>query len=121
MPTVTETDLQHHHWLLTKIDGKTVQETPHHKVASIEIGEKMSANGFAGCNGYFGQAELQDGKLRVKDMGMTRKMCAPDKMKTEQIMGSVLGQWSDITLTKEGMILKGQQHTLEFTLRDWVY
>ncbi len=117
---ITPTDLQHHNWVLAKIDGEAITLPAEAKVPSIEVGEKMSANGFAGCNSYFGQAELKDGKFRVEGMGMTMMMCPDASMVTEQAVSDTLSQWSDITLTKESLILKGVEHELTFTLRDWV-
>jgi len=119
-PEVTKTDLEHHHWVLAKIDGNDYQIPEQGKAPSIEVGEKMTANGYAGCNNYFGQAELKDGKFRVNGMGMTMMMCPDSMMATEQVVAGTLSEWSDITLTKDAMILKGNEHELTFTLRDWV-
>ncbi|RYU71158.1 META domain-containing protein [Aliivibrio finisterrensis] len=114
--------LQHHNWQLTQVDGKDVTVSEEEMEAPrLEIGEKMTANGNAGCNNFFGQAELNaEGQFRIEKMGMTMKMCMGDVMTTEQVMSSTLSTWSDITLTKENLILKGQDHELTFTLRDWV-
>ena len=48
------------------------------------------------------------------------KMCMDDQMKIEQAMSETLTEWSDITLTKEGLMLKNDDHELTFQLRDWV-
>ncbi len=113
--------LQHHNWQLTQVDGKDIATPEKMEAPRLEIGEKMTANGNAGCNNFFGQAELnEEGQFRIEKMGMTMKMCMGDVMTTEQVVSSTLSTWSDITLTKEGLILKGQEHELTFTLRDWV-
>ena len=113
--------LQHHNWQLTQVDGKDVVSEEKVEAPRLEIGEKMTANGNAGCNNFFGQGELnEEGQFRIEKMGMTMKMCMGDVMTTEQVMSSTLSTWSDITLTKENLILKGQEHELTFTLRDWV-
>ncbi|OCH40895.1 META domain-containing protein [Aliivibrio fischeri] len=113
--------LQHHNWQLTQVDGKDIATPEKMEAPRLEIGEKMTANGNAGCNNFFGQAELnEEGQFRIEKMGMTMKMCMGDVMTTEQAVSSTLSTWSDITLTKEGLILKGQEHELTFTLRDWV-
>lgn len=118
--SVTTQDLQHHHWVLSEIDGKAVNVMEHFEAPDIEIGEHMKANGNAGCNRYFGQAELKDGQFRIEKMGMTMKMCPDEPMELERTMTNVLTDWSDISLTKESLILKSDQHELTFTLRDWV-
>lgn len=48
------------------------------------------------------------------------KMCMEDQMKIENAMTQTLSNWSDITLTKDGLVLKSADHELTFTLRDWV-
>ena len=119
--TVSADMLQHHNWQLTEVDGNAVATPEKMEAPRLEIGEKMTANGNAGCNNFFGQAELnKGGQFRIEKMGMTMKMCMGDAMTTEQAMSSTLSSWSDITLTKENLILKGQDHELTFTLRDWV-
>ncbi|WGY47151.1 MULTISPECIES: META domain-containing protein [unclassified Vibrio] len=116
---ISEQDLQHHNWQLTQIDGQAVKQGDRHQVPRLEIGEKMMASGNAGCNNFFGKAELKDNRLRIEKMGMTMKMCIGDIMDTEQAVSQSLQEWNDITLTKQSMILKNDVHTLTFTLSDW--
>ncbi|MFB1093312.1 META domain-containing protein [Vibrio diabolicus] len=117
---ITAQDLQHHNWELVQIDGKNIELKERQQAPRLEIGENLTANGNAGCNNFFGQAELKNNKLRIEKMGMTMKMCMDDQMKIEQAMSETLTEWSDITLTKEGLMLKNDDHELTFQLRDWV-
>ncbi|MCC3856541.1 META domain-containing protein [Vibrio parahaemolyticus] len=117
---ITAQDLQHHNWELVQVDGKNIVLDENQKAARLEIGENLTANGNAGCNNFFGQAELKNNQLRIKKMGMTMKMCMEDQMKIENAMTQTLSNWSDITLTKDGLVLKNADHELTFTLRDWV-
>lgn len=117
---ITAQDLQHHNWELVQVDGKNIVLDEHQKAARLEIGENLTANGNAGCNNFFGQAELKNNQLRIEKMGMTMKMCMEDQMKVENAMTQTLSNWSDITLTKDGLVLKSADHELTFTLRDWV-
>ncbi|MBT0033827.1 META domain-containing protein [Vibrio alginolyticus] len=117
---ITAQDLQHHNWELVQVDGKNIVLDEHQKAARLEIGENLTANGNAGCNNFFGQAELKNNQLRIEKMGMTMKMCIEDQMKIENAMTQTLSNWSDITLTKDGLVLKSADHELTFTLRDWV-
>lgn len=117
---ITAQDLQHHNWELVQIDGKNIELKERQQAPRLEIGENLTANGNAGCNNFFGQAELKNNQLRIKKMGMTMKMCMDDQMKIEQAMSETLTEWSDITLTKEGLMLKNDDHELTFQLRDWV-
>ncbi|HHF2994028.1 TPA: META domain-containing protein [Vibrio diabolicus] len=117
---ITAQDLQHHNWELVQIDGKNIELKERQQAPRLEIGENLTANGNAGCNNFFGQAELKNNQLRIEKMGMTMKMCIDDQMKIEQAMSETLTEWSDITLTKEGLMLKNDDHELTFQLRDWV-
>ncbi len=116
---ITAQDLQHHNWQLVQIDGKNIA-AGERQAPRLEIGENLTANGNAGCNNFFGQAELKDNQLRIEKMGMTMKMCMEDQMKIEKVMSETLSDWSDITLTNEGLVLKNADHELTFELRDWV-
>ncbi|MBE3684211.1 META domain-containing protein [Vibrio parahaemolyticus] len=117
---ITAQDLQHHNWELVQVDGKNIVLDENQKAARLEIGENLTANGNAGCNNFFGQVELKNNQLRIEKMGMTMKMCMEDQMKIENAMTQTLSNWSDITLTKDGLVLKNADHELTFTLRDWV-
>ena len=116
---ITAQDLQHHNWQLVQIDGKNIA-AEERQAPRLEIGENLTANGNAGCNNFFGQAELKDNQLRIEKMGMTMKMCMEDQMKIEKVMSETFSDWSDITLTNEGLVLKNANHELTFELRDWV-
>ncbi|AXB31171.1 META domain-containing protein [Vibrio campbellii] len=116
---ITAQDLQHHNWQLVQIDGKNIA-AEERQAPRLEIGENLTANGNAGCNNFFGQAELKDNQLRIEKMGMTMKMCMEDQMKIEKVMSETLSDWSDITLTNEGLVLTNADHELTFELRDWV-
>ncbi|AIU66445.1 heat shock protein HslJ [Vibrio coralliilyticus] len=116
---ITVKDLQHHNWELVSIDGKEVKAEGHQKRPRLELGENMMANGNAGCNNFFGQAELKDNQFRIEKMGMTMKMCMGDAMDLEQSFSKTLAEWSDMSLTNEGMVLKNDLHTLTFKLSDW--
>ncbi|KLN63265.1 META domain-containing protein [Vibrio sp. VPAP30] len=116
---ITAQDLQHHNWELVSIDGEDIMLEGRQNPPRLEIGEKMTANGNAGCNNFFGQAELKDNQFRIEKMGMTMKMCVGDIMDIEQAFGQTLSDWSDMTLTQDSMVLKNDVHTLTFKLNDW--
>lgn len=117
---VTADDLQHHNWQLTHIDGQEWVKSEHYDAPRLEIGEKMMASGNAGCNNFFGQAELKNNQFRIEKMGMTMKMCIGDVMDTEQAVSQSLSDWNDVTVSENTLTLKNDVHTLTFTLSDWV-
>ncbi len=119
---VKPTDLQHHHWVLAKIDGKDVVKAENGAQADLEIGENLNSHGNAGCNGFRGVAEInpENGQFRIEKMAMTMKMCMGDAMTTERAVSSTLSAWSTIDLQKDTLTLSNDQHTLTYTLSDWV-
>lgn len=117
---LTAENLQHRNWQLTHIDGKEWVKNEHYSAPRLEIGEKMMATGNAGCNNFFGQAELKNNQFRIEKMGMTMKMCIGEVMDTEQAISQSLSDWNDISLAEKTLTLKNDVHTLTFTLRDWI-
>ena len=111
--------LQHHHWVLEKIDGLPLLAEKG-KAPDLEIGEQLRANGSAGCNRYFGQVELQGSQLRIKQMASTMMLCPAPQQDWERAMTSTLSDWSEVTLGEQQLLLKGPQHELQFKLQDWV-
>ncbi|UZE94887.1 META domain-containing protein [Alkalimarinus alittae] len=118
---VTVKSLQHHNWELTHVDGNTITYPEKTQKPRLEIGENFTANGLAGCNNFFGQAELNEsGEFRIDKMAITKKMCSPSEMGIEQVMAETLSSWSQIILTPENLTLKGENHELRLKLRDWM-
>lgn len=111
--------LQHHHWVLEKIDGVPLPAEKG-QAPDLEIGEHLRANGSAGCNRYFGQVEVQGTQLRIKQMASTMMFCPPPRQDWERAMTSTLSEWSEATLSEQQLRLKGPQHELQFKLQDWV-
>ena len=116
---LTAQSLQHHHWVLEKIDGLPLL-AERGTAPDLEIGEHLRANGSAGCNRYFGQVELQDSQLRIKQMASTMMLCQSPQQDWERAMTSTLSDWSEVTLGEQQLLLKGPQHELQFKLQDWV-
>lgn len=111
--------LQHHHWVLEKIDGAPLPAEKG-QAPDLEIGEHLRANGSAGCNRYFGQVEVQGTQLRIKQMASTMMFCPAPQQDWERAMTSTLSEWSEATLSEQQLRLKGPQHELQFKLQDWV-
>ena len=111
--------LQHHHWVLEKIDGAPLPAEKG-QAPDLEIGEHLRANGSAGCNRYFGQVEVQGTQLRIKQMASTMMFCPPPRQDWERAMTSTLSEWSEANLSEQQLRLKGPQHELQFKLQDWV-
>ncbi|WP_177208002.1 META domain-containing protein [Pseudoalteromonas denitrificans] len=110
--TVDGDQLKHQNFKLHTIDKKAVETI---KVVNIEFIEAMRTNGFAGCNRFFGQAIIEEGKFKVDKIGMTRKSCGTDINKIETDIIDTLSTWSDITLENDILTIKGK-HELMFKI-----
>lgn len=118
--TFVRQDLQHHHWVLSKLDGKPV-EAPRDNPPDFEIGEHFTVNGIAGCNRYFGQGHLKNDTLWVTSLGSTEMACQPPLDAIEQAVLTTLTEGARLSGSSQTLILQGKQHRLEYTLRDWVF
>ncbi|UJF18116.1 META domain-containing protein [Vibrio sp. SS-MA-C1-2] len=117
---LTAENLQHHNWVLVKINDNKFKVPENFEVPNIEINEKLTTTGRAGCNNFFGQIEVKGDQLRIDGMGMTRMMCIGNIVDIENAVTATLSDWSDVTLTKEQLILKGDKYTLTYVLRDYM-
>lgn len=102
-------------WVLTKVDGKEVHITEPRVTPNIAIDSDLTVAGFGGCNRFFGQAEIDGNKFRVKAMGSTKMACIQDDQATiESVMTKSLQQWSNASLENEMLTLTSEQHILTF-------
>lgn len=60
-------------WELTAIDGRPVAAGP---APTLAIDAAGGVSGDAGCNRYFGSAEVDDGAAAFASLGATRRACA---------------------------------------------
>lgn len=108
---VNATDITGYKWQLVSVDGETV--TPlGKKTPQLQLDESLKANGVAGCNNFFGQAQWQDGQLKIDKMGMTMMMCPAGLDKVEQKVSATLTEWSQVSLEGNQLTLTGSEHTL---------
>lgn len=119
-PRLAQQELQHHHWVLDRLDGQPVASGPNNK-SDIEIGEHFTVNGIAGCNRYFGQGHLEQGRFWVSSLGSTAMACQPQVDLIERAVLATLTEGATLSGPPQTLILQGKRHRLEYKLRDWVY
>ena len=71
----------------------------------LRFGEGMRVNGFAGCNQFFGQGMVSDGRFRIEQLGMTRKLCTAEINQLEQQLFAMLTADSVMTLKQDILTL----------------
>ncbi|PSW05672.1 META domain-containing protein [Photobacterium lipolyticum] len=114
----TEGDLVNNNWVLTQVDNKAIELPEPFKAPNLELTTDMSANGHSGCNRYFGQAELNDGQLRIEKMGMTMMACPAPAMEMEKNLTQTLTNWSEAKISGSVLTLTNTNHTLTFKRTD---
>lgn len=116
---VVESDLLHHHFVLQSVDGLAA-DAKQGSGPNIEFGEKMHLSG-AMCNRFFGQGQLENGVLTVKNLASTRMMCAdPQLNQWDQTLNAVLANGAEVSLNGQQLTLSGGDHLLVYRLKDWV-
>lgn len=103
-------------WQLIKVDNEAVTAMGN-KVPGLMVQDDLKVNGVAGCNNFFGQAEFEQGKIRIEQMGMTMMMCPPPLDKVEQQVSATFANWSPVTVSGDTMIIQGEDHTLTYQLK----
>lgn len=125
-PAVTMEQLAHHRWVLKTIDGEPVAGNKlgaHGKglVPELDFGERPHVAGYAGCNRFKGQAELDDeGRFRVQHLATTMMMCPAASMALERRYTQLLGDWSQVQLRDNQLLLSQGGQQWVFSLFDWV-
>lgn len=115
--TVSVEDITGQKWQLVSVDGESI--TPlGNKIPQLQLDTSLKANGVAGCNNFFGQAQWQDGQLKIENMGMTMMMCPEGLDQIEQKVSATLSQWSAASLEGNQLTLTGNEHTLIYQYED---
>jgi heat shock protein HslJ len=112
--TLTEQDLQTPRWSLVEIDGEGLNLAEHKKAPSLSVDEHMMATGRAGCNNYFGEAQLKGTKFRIFNLSSTMKLCLKNEMEVDNIVSQTLSDWSELEIDKGTLTLTTTQHVLTF-------
>ncbi|KWW08636.1 heat shock protein HslJ [Escherichia fergusonii] len=115
---VNRDQLQHHRFVLESVNGKPV--TGETTQPELSFGENMTVSGSM-CNHFTGKGKLSDGELRVKDLAMTRKMCANSQLnELDKTISQMLSNGAQVDLTANQLTLATAEHTLMFKLADLV-
>ena len=111
--------LENTSWKLTDISGEKIitkningKETG---IITLDIaGDRISGSG--GVNKYFGSYTVDDGIIKMSNVGSTKMMGPEDLMKVEEKYFSILQDITNVELKDENtLILKTDSDTLTFT------
>lgn len=114
---VVDSELMHHHWNLSAINGVAINSNIK---SDLEIAEHLTINGLAGCNRFFGSASVENKRLVADPLASTKMACSPAEQKVEQAVLETLGKGATINNKGAELELVGEQYTLTYTLADWM-
>lgn len=116
--SVNSDQLQHHRFVLQSVNGKPFPASKN--PPELSFGEKMTVSGKM-CNRFSGEGKLSDGELKVKEMAMTRMMCAdPQLNELDNTISTMLRKGAQVDLTANQLTLATAEHTLTYKLSDLV-
>lgn len=116
-PEVVNSELQHHHWNLSAINGVAIDS----RIKSdLEIAEHLTINGLAGCNRFFGSAKIEKNRLLAEPLASTMMACSPAEQTVEHAVLETLGKGAKINNKGSELELVGDKYTLSYTLADWM-
>ncbi len=119
---VTHGDLQHHRWVLERINGEALAtDELDGQVPELDFGEQMQVSGNSGCNQFGGVAALREMFFLIEQMISTQRFCAPPQNELELKVQTLLGSESTISLDQQkNLTLDAGETVLFFRLKDWV-
>ncbi|WP_406670067.1 heat shock protein HslJ [Raoultella terrigena] len=110
--------LQHHRFVLTSVNGQALKEGS--KPLELSFGEKTFVSGNM-CNRFSGEGKVSDGELKVKELAMTRMLCAdPQLNELDATLGKMLRDGAQVDLTENQLTLATADRTLVYKLADLV-
>ncbi|HEU0196259.1 MAG TPA: META domain-containing protein [Nevskiaceae bacterium] len=110
-PIPLAAELQHH-WQLTGMDGAPVKTTLD---SEITFGSDLKVSGRAGCNQFFGHAELHQTTLTAQPLGVTMMACAPAAQKIESAVLDTLNHGATASVRGNQLRLVGRDHDLVYS------
>lgn len=110
--------LMHHRFILTEVDGKTIQNKQ--TTPSISFGEKMFISASM-CNDFNGFGNINNAKITVKDLNKTELECVDEDLsKWDPLIKQMLTDGATVTLKNNQLVLIQGHYKLVYTLRDYM-
>ena len=114
--SVSAKQLAQQHFILDTVNGQAV--TPGDHPAEIGFDDDMQVSGSM-CNRFTGKGKLSDGTLTVKELAMTRMVCAdPQRNALDTTIGAMLREGAQVDLTDNQLTLTTADQTLIYKRQD---
>ena len=116
---VTPSQLQHHHWVLARIDGAELEIKDADSLPDLAIGEQMQVSGNSECNNFRGAASLADHQFKIEQMASTQRLHTPARNEIERTVTALLSSASSASLdANRNLTSANGEHDLHWTLAD---
>ena len=115
--SIKEQDLMHHHYVLMENNGLSL---PVFKNADLEFGENMIMIGKM-CNEFSAQTRLENNMIKGQIINMTNNKCQNKQLDLlDNVIKKLIIDGSNIQLIDTKLVLKNNQDTLIFQLKDYM-
>lgn len=110
---LNEQQLLNHYFVLSEVDGKPVEQRAGIR-PGISFAPGLKVSGVM-CNRFFGQGQLEQGRLTVARLASTEMLCRDGELNQwEQMLGQVLNAGATVELNQPTLTLSGAGHTLVY-------
>ncbi|WP_205065111.1 META domain-containing protein [Pantoea coffeiphila] len=110
---LNEQQLLNQYFVLSAVDGKPVEQRAGIR-PGISFAPGLRVSGVM-CNRFFGQGQLEQGRLTVPQLATTRMRCHDGELNQwEQLLGQVLTAGASVTMQQQTLTLNGAGHTLVY-------
>ncbi|AXH61637.1 META domain-containing protein [Providencia huaxiensis] len=113
-----ENKLMHHRFILTEVNGKTINSKQ--TAPFLAFGEKMFVSASM-CNDFNGFGNIKNAKITVKNLSRTELECVDEDLsKWDSMINRALSEGAIISLKNNKLVLTQGHYKLVYTLRDYV-
>ncbi len=89
-------------WVLEDLAGLGVIDTAE---STLVIGGDNRVSGYGACNRWFSSYEFSNGKLRIHQIGATKRLCPPEMMDQEKRFFDALSKVREVRMDEHGRLL----------------
>jgi hypothetical protein len=115
--SINEQDLMHHHYILMENNGLSL---PIFKNADLEFGENMIMIGKM-CSEFSAQIKLENNMIKGQIINMTNIKCQNKQLDLlYNVIKKLIIDGANIQLIDTKLVLKNNQDTLIFQLKDYM-
>ena len=115
--SINEQDLMHHHYILMENNGLSL---PIFKNVDLEFGENMIMIGKI-CSEFLAQVKLENNMIKGQIINMTNNKCQNKQLDLlDNVIKKLIIDGANIQLIDTKLVLKNNQDTLIFQLKDYM-